>query len=703
MSLKNIPYLNFELSWLQFNARVLDEGCRKSLPLLERLKFLSIVGTNLDEFMVIRVARLMRWNRENRDVLGPSGKMSSQVLAELMPRLRNQVERLYGTLEGEVFPALSQAGIKLKRGENLKEDEAEYIRRYFRENLFSVLTPRLIGPEDLSLKDTLTSGAIYVVFSFSDTELGLVKIPENLDRFVTLPGKKKFTLLPLEEVILRFGPLLWPSRTVKSAVVIRLSRDANLSVEEEKDEDFLAAMEDVLDERQKGRPVRLEVVPASSSEEGRRFQTSLPAWVGVEPQGVFVLPRLPRLSCLMDMAALSGFKPLQYPSWEPVPPAKYTAETDIWQFLKEQDLLIHHPYESFEPVVHFLEQAAEDPEVLAIKMTLYRTSGDSPLMRALETAARRGKQVTVLVELKARFDEGRNIGWARRLERAGAIVIHGMRNLKVHAKAAMVVRREQQGIRQYVHLGTGNYNDSTARKYTDLGLLSSRPELTLDTALFFNAVTGHSTTLGLSKLVMAPLNLRGRFIQLIHREMDWAGQGKEAWIRAKMNALNDPEIIRLLYQASEAGVNIELNVRGACSLLPGLRGISSRIRVISIIDRYLEHSRLYSFCNGGKPEIYFSSADWRTRNMDRRIELLVPLEGPECKARGLEILDTIFRDNLQSQELNSSGEWIPRWEVSEEPPFRAQEFFQKTALRRHREREERNRRELQVRRKPPGA
>jgi len=702
MSQKNIPYINFELSWLQFNSRVLDEGCRKSLPLLERLRFLSIAGTNLDEFMVIRVARLIRWDRENRDVLGPSGKMSSQVLAELMPRLRSQVERLYGTLETEVLPALNQAGLKLKRGEALKEDEVEYIRRYFRENLFSVLTPRFIGPGDLSLRETLTSGAVYVIFSFSEEELGLVKIPENLDRFVTLPGKKKVTLLPLEEVILRFGPLLWPSRQVRGAAVLRLSRDANLSVEEEKDEDFLSAMEDVLDDRVKGRPVRLEMVLNDSSEEGQRLRKLLPAWVDVDPQGVFELPRLPRLSCLMDMAQLGGFQGLQYPSWEPVPPAKYSSETDIWQFLKEQDLLIHHPYESFEPVVHFLEQAAEDPEVLAIKMTLYRTSGDSPLMRALETAARRGKQVTILVELKARFDEGRNIGWAKRLERAGAIVIHGMRNLKVHAKAAMVVRREQQGIRQYVHLGTGNYNDSTARKYTDLGLLSSRPELTLDTALFFNAITGHSTTLGLVKLVMAPLSLRGRFIQLIHREMDGARQGKPAWIRAKMNALNDPEIIRLLYQASEAGVSIDLNVRGACSLLPGLKGISSRIRVISIIDRYLEHSRLYSFCNGGKPEIYISSADWRTRNLDQRIELLVPLEGQECKARGLEILDNIFWDNMQSQELTSTGEWIPRWENREEPPFRAQEFFHKAAVRRHREREERNRRELQVRRKPPG-
>jgi polyphosphate kinase len=526
-----------------------------------------------------------------------------------------------------------------------------------------------------------------------------VQIPRALDRVIFLPEEdsvKSFALL--EHVIIENAELLFPGYGIRESVLFRVTRDADFAVDEERDDDFVEAMEQVLERREFSEPVRL-----SLNRDDGELAPILIESLGMDPVDVYVKDEPLDLGGLMDLTFHPDFDSLRQERWRPVDPPQLPEDADVWETIMRQDVLLHHPYESFEPIVRILEEAAEDPRVLAIKMTLYRTSGDSPIIQALERAAENGKQVTALVELKARFDEERNIGWAERLERAGVIVVYGIAQLKVHAKAAMIVRREQNGVKRYAHLGTGNYNDKTAKLYTDLGFLTSRDDLTYEVSLFFNAITGYSAIPVLNKLSMAPTALKSRLLQLIRREAMRTSADNPGLIMAKLNSLSDPEVIEALYAASQAGVRIQLNVRGICLLVPGKKGLSENISVVSIVDRFLEHSRAFYFYNEGKEEVYCASADWMPRNLERRVELMFPVEQPDLRSQVKYILRTCMADSTKSHRLEPDGRYVRNRPSDDAEPIRAQAVFYENAKTQAESADPANRKEFSVRRKPPRA
>jgi polyphosphate kinase len=665
-------FLNRELSWLEFNGRVLEEALDPGTPLLERLKFVAIASSNLDEFFMVRVARLKNALEEGDLSADPAGLTPGQQLKAISERVHEMVGRLHGVLEGEILPALGARGIRLLAPEGLDAVQRAGLARHFRDEVLPALTPLAIDasrPFPMLASLTLNLAVLLAAAEGEDQpRLAVVQVPGRLPRLVRPVGSDGTSYLLLEELIRSELPELFRGQAVLESAVFRVARDSELALDDEGGGDFLEAVEEELRNRRKSRVVRLELEARASE----ALAATLAARLEVGPEDVYRVPLPLDVRALVPLVELPSLEDLRDPPLKPLPALEPAEQEAMFEVLDQRDLLLHHPYDAFDPVVALLAQAAEDPDVLAIKQTLYRTSGDSPVVRALARAAEQGKQVTVLVELMARFDEQSNIRWARSLEESGAHVIYGLRGLKTHSKICLVVRRGRQGIRRYVHLGTGNYNDRTARLYTDFGLMTADPRIGEDASAFFNALTGYSDPPRMKKLVMAPSQLRERVLKLIQREQRRAAEGQAAEITAKMNALVDEDIIRALYDASRVGVRIRLNVRGTCCLRPGVKGLSESIEVVSVVDRFLEHARIFCFRNGGDEEVFLSSADWMPRNLDRRIELLFPVEAPECRQKLVQALDAMFQDNSKARRLQADGSYKRRRPARGEEPFRAQ-------------------------------
>jgi len=699
-------FFNRELSWLEFNRRVLEEAMDPSVPLLERLKFLCIVSSNFDEFFQIRVAYVKRQILSGNQVNCPSGLRPSEQLDRIRKEVREIVDLQYRTLYEEILPGLADHGIRYLKPTEWDLKHLEYIETLFERELFPVLTPIRVspGPSFPAIRNL----RLYIAYllqkepGVEDGEEGneriaLIQVPESFPRIVYLPSEEdKIAFTVLEYVIQKYGERLFPGYQVQDSFVFRVTRDADLGVDEERDDDFIDAMVEVLAQREQSPAVRLSCVKGSE-----RLRDSIAAMLDLGLPDVYEIPGPLDLGSLMSLVSLSGFESLRDVPWNPLPSPSLPEDEPYWSVLSRTDVLLHHPYESFHHVVTFLNQAATDPDVLSIKITLYRTSFDSPIIQALEQAVRNKKQVTALVELKARFDEERNIEWASRLEKAGVIVIYGVAHLKVHAKALLVVRREGNTVRRYAHLSTGNYNEKTARLYTDIGLLTSREDITYELALFFNAVTGYSAIPNLRRLAMAPTGLKGRLLTLIEREIARTTKESPGLIMAKMNSLADTDIISALYRASQAGVRVLLNVRGICMLVPGVEGLSDRITVVRIVDRFLEHSRIFYFQNGGSEEVYCASADWMNRNLERRIELMFPIDQRELRKRLIQLLKLYFKDNQKASLLLPSGKYARKKPEKGDPFIRAQHvlYHEMVALSRNSDKIEKK--EFVVRRKQP--
>ena len=682
--------LDRELSWVEFNRRVLDQALRAAVPLLERLRFLTIVSSNFDEFFMVRVAAL------KRSLTADAG--ARQRFARLAAAVHELVELQYRTLRADLVPQLQRAGVRIAAAAELTPEQRRAAGDDFRYRIFPALAPArmtdgaapALASLRLHLAFRLEQRAAPEIGNGTDPPLALVAVPSGLDRLRPLPGAPgEECFLLLEESIVLHAGQLFPGHRVGGHAVFRITRDADLEVDEATDEDFIEAMAAVLVERRSSAAVRLEIDSPAPA-----MRSLLGARLGVAPEEVYPVAPLD-LTGLTALANL-GRPDLRYPPWRPRP-APALADAAPWEVLRQRDVLLHHPYESFDHVLGLLQAAAEDAAVLAVKMTLYRTSGDSPVVRALERAAAHGKQVTVLVELKARFDEQQNIDWATRLERAGAIVVYGIAGLKVHAKALLIVRREASGVRTYLHLGTGNYHDTTARLYTDFSLLTAREELAHEANLFFNTITGYSSGTRFQRLVMAPATLKRTLLAAIEREA--ARSDGRGLIMAKMNSLSDQEVIEALYAASGAGVTVLLNVRGVCLLRPRVAGLSDNIRVVSIVDRFLEHSRIIYFRNGGAEQVYLASADWMPRNLERRVELMFPVEQPDLRRRLVNILELYFADNCHSYELQPDGRYRAR--QPERRAVHAQALLQRRARAADRRRAAPEPQEFTVRRRPP--
>ncbi|THB62574.1 MAG: polyphosphate kinase 1 [Spirochaetaceae bacterium] len=662
---KQYKFGNRELSWLQFNRRVLSEAFRAELPLLERLKFLCIVTSNLDEFFMVRVATVKRQYEQNDVISCPSGMSPQEQLEKIAEETKSITDLQYACLLQEVLPGLASHGISLLRPDQFDSEQEAVVRKRFFDELYPLLTPVRLAPgKPLPYLGSLNVyGAFQLGFeggdrlfdeNNNDMQMALVPIPSGAARLWYLPSAPgTIAVVLLEDVIKWLGHTLFPGYKVENRAIFRVTRDADFGVDEDRDEDFVEAMEQVLARRDRSRPVRLAV-----DEQESPLIPLLMNSLRLKESDVFYRPNPIDITPLMELTGAEGFENLQVPRWRPLEHQAIAMADSIWQAIAAGDILLHHPYDSFDPVIRMLEDAADDPAVLAIKMTLYRTSGDSPIVRALERAAKSGKQVAVLVEIKARFDEGRNIEWAERLEKAGALVVFGIARLKVHAKATLIVRREEQGIRRYVHLGTGNYNDKTARLYTDYGLMSCRPELAYDVGQFFNAITGFSAIPALKKLVLAPVRMKQAIIELINREAQKSSKEAPGRMIIKLNSLADADVITALYEASQQHVQIDLIVRGICMLLPGIPGQSESIRVISVIDKWLEHTRALYFRNGGNPEVYFSSADWMPRNLERRVELMIPVDDERLRRQIIDDLELYRRDNTQAHLMQPDGNWV---------------------------------------------
>ncbi len=674
-------YSNRELSWILFNHRVLSEARDKSNPLFERLKFLSITASNLDEFFMVRVASLKDMVNAGYSKKDIAGMTAQEQLEQIDKAIHELVNLQYSTYNRSLLPLLEKNGLTvIRQHELLSKEEAAYIDRYFEENVYPVLTPMAVDssrPFPLIRNKSLNIGALVEKkHKPEELEFATVQVPSVLSRIVQLPreiseGKEgPLKVILLEEIIERNIHKLFLNYNVICAHPFRIMRNADLSIEEDEAADLLKEIEKQLKKRQWGEVIRLEV----ESDIDKRLLKIIRKELHMGEQNLYLIDGPLDLTFLMKMYGLEGFDKLKAPGYEPQPVPQLPSGCDIFARIREGDVLLHHPYQTFTPVVDFIRQAARDPQVLAIKQTLYRVSGHSPIIAALAQAAENGKQVSVLVELKARFDEENNIVWAKMLEKAGCHVIYGLVGLKTHSKITLVVRREEDGIRRYVHLGTGNYNDATAKLYTDVGLMTCNEMIGEDATAVFNMLSGYSEPLGWNKLSLAPLWLKDRFLYLIGRETDYARSGKEARIIAKMNSLCDRDVIAALYQASNAGVKIDLIVRGICCLKAGIPGVSENITVRSIVGNFLEHSRIFYFLNGENEEIYCGSADWMPRNLERRVEILFPVEEPLLKRKLEDILQAQLRDNVKAHVLQPDGSYAKASRRGKER-FVSQEYF----------------------------
>lgn len=645
-------FYNRELSWLKFNLRVLKEAMVKETPLLERLKFIAISASNLDEFFMVRVAGL--WSNfdsgvEKRDASGMSVHEQLVAISQAAhEQVRTQTKSLIA-----LMAEMDAVKLHFRRVKDLSELGKDWLEEYYREVVFPVLTPMAVDasrPFPFLANKTLNL-AVELIKADGEHSMGLIQVPSVLDRIVEVEPEGKRTFVFLEDIIASHCHDLFKGCHILDMVSFRVTRDSDLDLEEDDSVDLMKEVEESLRKRKRGAAVRLEIFKTNNNRIKRFLEENL----DVTEMEVYEINGPLDPTCFFKFIGMKGMWPWLYEPFVPQRPLELPDDSDLFAAIRENDILLHHPYESFDPVVKLVSDAADDPQVLAIKQTLYRVSGNSPIVAALARAAENGKQVTVLVELKARFDEENNILWARRLEKAGCHVIYGLVGLKTHAKIILIVRKEDNGIKRYLHLGTGNYNDSTAKLYTDLGLMTANDEFGSDASAFFNLLSGYSEPPVCNKLVMAPLGLREKIYALIDNEIAMVRAGREGHIIAKMNSLIDQPVIQKLYEASAAGVHIDLIVRGICGLRTGIEGISDNITVRSIVGRQLEHSRIFWFANGGEEQLYLSSADWMPRNLNDRVELFFPVETEEHIRRIKALLDLYLRDNVGAHMMQSNG------------------------------------------------
>lgn len=645
-------FYNRELSWLKFNLRVLKEAMVKDTPLLERLKFIAISASNLDEFFMVRVAGL--WSNfdsgvEKRDASGMSVHEQLVAISQAAhEQVRTQTKSLIA-----LMAEMDAVKLHFRRVKDLSELGKDWLEEYYREVVFPVLTPMAVDasrPFPFLANKTLNL-AVELIRADGEHSMGLIQVPSVLDRIVEVEPEGKRTFVFLEDIIASHCHDLFKGCHILDMVSFRVTRDSDLDLEEDDSVDLMKEVEESLRKRKRGAAVRLEIFKTNNN----RIKKFLEENLDVTEMEVYEINGPLDPTCFFKFIGMKGMWPWLYEPFVPQRPLELPDDSDLFAAIRENDILLHHPYESFDPVVKLVSDAADDPQVLAIKQTLYRVSGNSPIVAALARAAENGKQVTVLVELKARFDEENNILWARRLEKAGCHVIYGLVGLKTHAKIILIVRKEDNGIKRYLHLGTGNYNDSTAKLYTDLGLMTANDEFGSDASAFFNLLSGYSEPPVWNKLVMAPLGLREKIYALIDNEIAMVRAGREGHIIAKMNSLIDQPVIQKLYEASAAGVHIDLIVRGICGLRTGIEGISDNITVRSIVGRQLEHSRIFWFANGGEEQLYLSSADWMPRNLNDRVELFFPVETEEHIRRIKALLDLYLRDNVGAHMMQSNG------------------------------------------------
>lgn len=680
-------FINRELSWLEFNSRVLSEARDKNIRLFERLKFLSITASNLDEFVMIRVASLndmVNAGYNKKDIAGLTPK---QQLARISSKEHEFVNMQYSTLNRSLLPLLEKNHLTIiKNFEDLDEKQSEFVDKYFTDEIYPVLTPMAVDssrPFPLIRNKTLNLASLMKKKNGDkELEFATVQVPSVLPRIVEIPSSAEGQrmIILLEEIIERNIQRLYLNYDVIATHPYRIMRNADFEIDDDEVTDLLREIQKQIKKRQWGQAIKLEVQDGMD----KRLLKILKRNLGIDDDNIYYINGPLDLTFLMKVYGLDGFEPLKHPKYIPQMPARLDGDADIFDRISRGDILLHHPYDSFNPVLDFVRQAAKDDKVLAIKQTLYRVSGNSPIIASLAEAAERGKQVTVLVELKARFDEENNIIWAKKLEKAGCHVIYGLMGLKTHCKITLVVRREDDGIRRYVHLGTGNYNDSTAKLYTDLGLLTCANQIGEDATAVFNMLSGYSEPKRWNKLALAPLWLRGKFIKLIERETAYARSGETAHIIAKMNSLCDKEIIEKLYEASCAGVKIELIVRGICCLKPGIPDLSDNISVRSIVGNFLEHARIFYFENGGDSEIYMGSADWMPRNLDKRVEIMFPVEDEELKAEVMHVLLLQLADNEKAHIMQPDGSYIKSERRGRREAINAQELFCEEAVKRSR-------------------
>ena len=734
-------FFNRELSWLEFDQRVLDEARDPTIPLLERLKFLAITSSNLDEFTMVRVGSLQLLLAEGESRPDPNGLTTTEQLRAIGERMHSFADEQYRVYLSELEPALAQAGMRRVQPQELNDRQRKHVLALFEQEIFPVLTPMAVAvvldsatsdlaPEASANETraakkratkkkvaplaaptipvlTRTDGATSVTdapvfFPSADTpsfpplinqslslcvrlapsagslvpRFAIVPFGRNRQRFLTLPSESGFSFILLEDVVGLFLALLFPGETIEECVPFRITRNADLELREDLAFDLLREMQEIVNARREGACVRLEVAE-SGSQIVREFLQSA---VAVADEWVFAVPGPLDLGAFFRLTDSQGFDALRYEQWSPKPLPQVDPAESLFTTIARRDVLLYHPYESFDLVVRLIEEAADDPDVLAIKQTLYRSSAKSPIVAALKRAAQKGKYVTAVVELKARFDELRNIEWARDLERAEVQVIYGVKGLKTHAKVCLIVRREPHGITRYVHFGTGNYNEITSRIYSDVSLMTCNDDLGADATAFFNAITGYSQPQQFRKIEMAPIGLRDKLLEMIEAEAQRKKHGQKAVIMAKFNALVDERMIEALYEASQEGVKIRLNVRGICCLRPGVPGLSENITVTSVVDRFLEHARVFYFYHGGDERLFISSADWMPRNLDRRVELLVPVEDPACRTKLMAIMKTHFQDNVKAKKLLPNGTYERVKPSSSAEPCRSQEVLYRRAI-----------------------
>ena len=682
-----MDYLNRELSWIDFNERVLAEACSATVPLLERLKFIGIVSSNFDEFFMVRVAGLQEIYKSGRPSEESGGLSAEALLMAIVEKTRRLFDIQEAVLNTEILPQLKAQGLIYRKPEECSPVQQRFLQDYFYRNLYPVIKPRLSDDEQ-SLADSVENVHLYVGFLLSDAKgtqdrLAIVSVPED-ERFVFLspdgggePAKKAEFVLT-DEVIRYFGAAFFPDSRIAGTGIFKINRSASMTVDDSSDDGFIEALEEVLIRRRYSFVVRM-----TSTHESPSFIKRMSDLFQLGDKDIYLSDAPIGLSSFAKITEIDGFKRLKNEKWKHFAHPAFPPNGTLWDSIKARDILLHVPYQSYKPVIRLLADAAEDPAVTSIRMTLYRTSKSSPVIRALVDAAKHGKKVTVFVELKARFDEERNLGWVKRLQKHGVRVVYDLPHLKVHAKLLLIMRSEEQGEQGYLHLSTGNYNDATARLYADISLFTVNPRMIADAQIIFSRLCGKYTQEAPRFIMTAPETLKRTLLEYIEREIDNARRHKPARIVAKMNSLSHPELIAALYKASQAGVRINLNVRGICMLIPGQRGISENIRVVSIIDRYLEHSRIFYFENSGNPEWYLSSADWMPRNLERRVELLFPIWDRHNQALLDYFFSVYFADNVKAFEMQPDGSWRRKTPQAGELPVRAQEalhrFFEQQA------------------------
>lgn len=647
-------YINRELSWLEFNERVLEESYDKTSPLLERLKFLAITASNMDEFFMVRVSGILDQVEAGYTKRDPSGSLPKEQLHDISERVHKMVNKQYNCLLRSILPQLEKENLKFVTFDELNSEQKKYAEDYFNDTLYPILTPMAIDQSrPFPLLANKSLNIILQLDELEDELYAVVQIPIVVPRiFEVKPsaeGIREFIFT--EDIIKKFAGKLFEGHTIKEAYMFRITRNSDLTIDEEDAEDLLVEIEKSIKRRKWGEPVRLEI----DKDIDKNLENVLINFLELEEEDIYRISGPIDLTVWFSFCSIDGYDKLKDLLMPPQKVVELEDKEDYFEIIKQKDILIHHPYQSFEYVVDFIKKASVDPQVLAIKQTLYRVSGNSPIVAALIQAAENGKQVTVLVELKARFDEENNILWAKKLEKAGCHVVYGLVGLKTHCKAVLVVRKENDGIRRYVHLATGNYNDKTAKTYTDIGMFTCKETFGSDISALFNVLTGYSQPPQWKEIAVAPTSLRTTFLKLLNNETALAAHGGQGRIIAKMNSLVDTELIEALYRASAAGVKIDLIVRGICCLRSGIKGISENINVISIVGRFLEHSRIYYFENGGNPKIFLSSADWMNRNLDRRIEVLFPIHQQDLKQRIIQILNITLSDTVKARIQKSDG------------------------------------------------